>query len=430
MDQGSPLIQVVTTRKCPGKDGSHCNQFMADSAKDPHTLCAKCKGQPCSRNNNCDECRDWSSEQWNKFEKIKRSKKDNKLADLESNFSQFSADFTSHRLSTDETLSSLKSDFETIMTAIQSLKGPTAPPAGVPATAEQSQDPPRHNDPHGNQQSSLTAEEEGELLLTHEEVLLEGEEETAPLISHGSVEQTSQPPPLLGPFGNPPRREREPRNKQPRDRQPREASPRPSSERSPSRTPRDRSTESRPVEEYNRADNHEPSSHRGYTSPSAEKLRVEARGKPPRRAHDSQYVDYEGDHYTEPYESRRDTHGTRQERRSRREHYDTQAYPYERYREQYDSRTETYDGYSPRRDRSPRRRHGWEEESLSTSPSRKERRGVRTEGKCRADPDRPRQATPPARREARQATSSQARRDDTDYATSPPRRERYRSESQ
>ena len=79
--------------------------------------------------------------------------------------SQFSADFTSHRLSTDETLSPLKTEFETIMSAIQSLKGPTAPPAGDPARAEQPHGAPRLN---GDQQTSLTAEEDGELVLTHE----------------------------------------------------------------------------------------------------------------------------------------------------------------------------------------------------------------------------------------------------------------------
>lgn len=54
------------------------------------------------------------------------------------------------------------------MSAIQSLKGPTAPPAGDPARAEQPHGSPRLNDPHGDQQTSLTAEEDGELVLTHE----------------------------------------------------------------------------------------------------------------------------------------------------------------------------------------------------------------------------------------------------------------------
>ena len=133
MEIESPLHKVCTTRKCPGKEGTLCSQFMADLSKDPHTMCAKCKGQPCSRNNTCNECSTWSEDQWVKFERIKRNKKDVKIAELESSFTQFSADFTSHRISTDDTLSSLKTDFQTIMAAIEGLKNQTATAEKEPA---------------------------------------------------------------------------------------------------------------------------------------------------------------------------------------------------------------------------------------------------------------------------------------------------------
>ena len=77
-------------RKCPGKEGTLCGQFMADTSKDPHTVCAKCNGQPCSRTNTCGECNSWSEEQWSKFDKVRRNRKDTKLTELEANFAPFS----------------------------------------------------------------------------------------------------------------------------------------------------------------------------------------------------------------------------------------------------------------------------------------------------------------------------------------------------
>ena len=181
MDEDSGLPKGVTTRKCPGKEGTLCGQFMADQSKDPHSTCSKCRSQICSRNLLCDECTPWTEEQWQKYDRVKR-RKDTKLTELESNFSQFSSDFTSHRISTDSTLSSLKSDFQEILAAIAGLKDRTAQSETAPA-----QQPHRENlpppSPHGKEravQEMLDASsEEGEISLIHEEVLLEGEEDQA-----------------------------------------------------------------------------------------------------------------------------------------------------------------------------------------------------------------------------------------------------------
>ena len=47
---------------------------MSPIHKDPHPLCAKCRGRSCSRDSTCDVCGAWSEEQWLGFGKIKRKK--------------------------------------------------------------------------------------------------------------------------------------------------------------------------------------------------------------------------------------------------------------------------------------------------------------------------------------------------------------------
>ena len=75
-------------------------------------------------------------------------------------------------------------------------------------------------DPKRDQRSNPAniSEEEGEITLIHEVVVLEGEEENNVEFSvktnklRRAERRSSQPPPLLGPFGNPPARQSESRH--------------------------------------------------------------------------------------------------------------------------------------------------------------------------------------------------------------------------
>ncbi|XP_068232582.1 uncharacterized protein [Palaemon carinicauda] len=65
-------------RTCPGIAGRPCGTFMSAMDTDPHTLCPQCRGRRCDQENKCNECREWSASQWERFgrQRKKKSKRD------------------------------------------------------------------------------------------------------------------------------------------------------------------------------------------------------------------------------------------------------------------------------------------------------------------------------------------------------------------
>ena len=61
-------------RLCPGKGTKPCGSFMSGVERDPHPLCARCRGQECHRQLTCEVCVSWSEAQWKEFAKKKKRK--------------------------------------------------------------------------------------------------------------------------------------------------------------------------------------------------------------------------------------------------------------------------------------------------------------------------------------------------------------------
>ena len=53
-------------RLCPGVGGRKCGVFMSPIFRNPHPICARCRGK-CSSDVTCDICKDWSVAQWEAF---------------------------------------------------------------------------------------------------------------------------------------------------------------------------------------------------------------------------------------------------------------------------------------------------------------------------------------------------------------------------
>ena len=69
-------------RLCPGLPGKKCGAFMSGVERDPHSVCARCRGQDCHRLLTCRECVSWSAQQWEEFSRKKKKPKKAKSVNL------------------------------------------------------------------------------------------------------------------------------------------------------------------------------------------------------------------------------------------------------------------------------------------------------------------------------------------------------------
>ena len=56
-------------RLCPGVGGCKCGMFMSPAFKDPHPTCSRCRGRKCSSDSPCSDCRNWSLNQREMYNK-------------------------------------------------------------------------------------------------------------------------------------------------------------------------------------------------------------------------------------------------------------------------------------------------------------------------------------------------------------------------
>lgn len=113
---------VTSQRRCLGREGKPCSQFMADEAKDQHLLCPKCRGQTCRRDATCELCAVWTPDQWLAFESIRKKpltmtseRGGARLTDVESGLDKLQTKFSDHCSTTNEQLGKLHSSYEQII---------------------------------------------------------------------------------------------------------------------------------------------------------------------------------------------------------------------------------------------------------------------------------------------------------------------------
>ena len=61
------LCQCRVTSDSLGVGGHRCGAFMSPIFRDPHPICARCRGIKCTADVTCDICKDWSVAQWEAF---------------------------------------------------------------------------------------------------------------------------------------------------------------------------------------------------------------------------------------------------------------------------------------------------------------------------------------------------------------------------